>query len=353
MRAAVLHSAGDLSIEDVAIPDPGPGELLLAVETVGICGTDASEYSSGPKLFPLGQRHPVTGHLGPLILGHEFSGRIASLGPDVNGFSVGDLVASAGSTGCGKCAFCRSGRTSRCSEYRAVGLHRDGALAEYCTVPAFACQTVGEQLTADSAALAQPMSIAVHALRRGRVEAGDVVLVVGAGGIGAFVIYAAAAVGCNVTAFDLDQDRLDIAMALGARHPVLAGTESNLHGLDAAVAFEVTGSEAGMRSATAGLGPGGRLIAVGFQKRPLQMNLAALTASEQEWIGTNRIDPAIDLPEAILLLAARNDPWTDVAPKVLPLDGVEGALRAMNAGEKMPIKMLFSPMTEAARPAQM
>jgi len=351
MRAAVLHSAGDLRIEDVAIPDPGPGELLLAVETVGICGTDASEYSSGPQLFPLDQRHPVTGHLGPLTLGHEFSGRIAGLGPDVDGFSVGDMVASAGSTGCGKCVFCRSGRTSRCAQYWAVGLHRDGALAEFCTVPAFACQTVSEQLTADVAALAQPMSIAVHALRRGRVEAGEDVLVIGAGGIGAFVTYAAAASGCNVTSVDLDQDRLDIAIALGARQAVLTGSFTD--GLGADVVFEITGSKPGMRSAIGGLGPGSRLIAVGFQKHPLEVSLAELTASEQEWIGTNRIDSTIDLPEAIRLLAARNDPWSDVAPKVLPLDDVESALRSMSGGEKTPIKMLFSPKTEAARPAQM
>jgi len=353
MRAAVLHNAGDLRIDDVAIPSPGPGELLLAVETVGICGTDASEYSFGPNLFPVDQRQPVTGHLGPMTLGHEFSGRIAALGAEVNGFSVGDLVASAGSTGCGKCALCRSGRSSRCAQYWAVGLHRDGALAEFCTAPAFACQTVGEQLTADAAALAQPMSIAVHALRRGRVEPGHDVLVIGAGGIGAFVTYAAAALGCNVTSVDLDQDRLDIATALGARDAVLARPESDLNGLGAEVGFEITGSEAGMRSAIAGLGPGSRLVAVGFQKHPLEMNFAELTALEQEWIGTNRVDPALDLSEAIRLLAARNDPWSDVAPKVLPLDGVESALRSMSGGEKTPIKMLFSPNTEAARPAQM
>ncbi|MDP9493946.1 MAG: alcohol dehydrogenase catalytic domain-containing protein [Actinomycetota bacterium] len=353
MRAAVLHDAGDLRIEDVPIPDPGPGELLLAVETVGICGTDASEFSLGPKLFPLKERHPATGHLGPLIVGHEFSGRVLGMGSDVDGFSEGDLVASAGSTGCGDCDFCRSGRTSRCDEYWAVGLHRDGALAEYCTVPATACVAVGTQMTPDAAALAQPMSIAVHALRRGRVEGGEDVLVIGAGGIGAFVTYAASVLGCNVTSVDLDQDRLDIATALGARRAVLAGPESDLNELDAAVGFEITGTEAGMRTAITGLGPGGRLIAVGFQKHPLEMDLAELTSLEQEWIGTNRIDASTDLPEAIRLLVARNDPWNDIAPLVLPLDQVEGALRSMADGNQGPIKTLISPGTIDSRPSEM
>ncbi|MEX1126662.1 MAG: alcohol dehydrogenase catalytic domain-containing protein [Acidimicrobiia bacterium] len=352
MRAAVLHAAGDLRIAEAAIPDPGPGELLLRVETVGICGTDASEYRHGPKLFPLDRRHPVTGHLGPLIPGHEFSGAVAAIGPGVEGFAEGELVASAGSTGCGSCGFCRSGRPSRCAGYWAVGLHRDGALAEYCTVPASACVVV-EGLTPDAAALAQPMSIAVHALRRGRVEGGEDVLVIGAGGIGAFVTYAAAAAGCNVIAVDLDPDRLDIASALGARDTVLAGAESDTNGLEAAVVFEITGSKNGLSAALAGLGLGGRLVVVGFQKHPIEIDFGEMTTSEQEWVGTNRIDPATDLPEAIRLLAARDVPWSDVAPLVLPLDDVEVALRSMAEGEKTPIKTLISPMTELARPSRM
>lgn len=249
MQAAVLHGAGDLRIEEVPVPDPGPGELLLRVETVGICGTDASEYSHGPKLFPLDRRHLVTGHLGPLIPGHEFSGRVAGVGPGVEGFAEGELVASAGSAGCGSCVFCRSGRASRCARYWAVGLHRDGALAAYCTVPTTACTTVGTQLTADAAALAQPMSIAVHALRRGRVEGGEEVLVIGAGGIGAFVTYAATAAGCNVISVDRDQDRLDIASALGARDTALAGPEFDFVPTDL---DRVSATPAGLRGAFTG-----------------------------------------------------------------------------------------------------
>jgi threonine dehydrogenase-like Zn-dependent dehydrogenase len=210
---------------------------------------------------------------------------------------------------------------------------------------------VGATLTPDLAALAQPMSIAVHALRRGRVEGGENVLVIGAGGIGAFVTYAAAARGCHVSAVDLDQDRLDIATALGAEITLLA--ESSTDGIEADVVFEITGSEPGLLSALAGLGRGGRLVAVGFQKKAVALELGGLTASEQEWIGTNRIDPATDLPEAIKLLASRGQPWSDVAPLVIPLDQVERALRAMSNGEKGPIKTLISPGAEAARQSQM
>ena len=199
------------------------------------------------------------------------------------------------------------------------------------------------RLTPDAAALAQPMSIAVHALRRGLVEGGEKVLVVGAGGIGAFVTHAAAAAGCIVTTVDLDQDRLDIAAALGARETTLAGADFDLAGLYADLVFEITGSEAGLRTALAGLGRGGRLVAVGFQKHPVGIDLAEVTTAEQELVGTNRIDAGIDLPEAIRLLATRELPWNDVAPVVFPLDDAEKALESMAAGEKGPIKTLFSP----------
>jgi (R,R)-butanediol dehydrogenase/meso-butanediol dehydrogenase/diacetyl reductase len=226
-------------------------------------------------------------------------------------------------------------------------------LAVFCTVPAAACLAVGTRLTPDAAALAQPMSIAVHGLRRGLVEGGERVLVVGVGGIGAFVTYAAAAAGCSVTSVDLDQDRLDIAAALGARETILAGLDFDLTGLGADVVFEITGSEPGLRTALAGLGPGGRLVAVGFQKHPVDIDLAEVTTAEQELVGTNRIDAGLDLPEAIRLLAARKLPWSDVAPVVLPLTEVQAALESMAAGDKSPIKTLFSPGADGSRPSRM
>lgn len=350
MRAAVLHAPGELRIENVPVPEPGRGELLLTVETVGICGTDVSEYAYGPSQFPLSDRHPVTGHLGPMIPGHELSGRVAAVGPDVDGFAVGRLVASAGSASCGDCVWCRARRPSRCARYWAVGLHRNGALAEYCAVPASACVTV--DLDPDLAALAQPMSIAVHALRRGGVTGGEEVMVVGVGGVGAFVTYAAAASGCAVTSVDLDPDRLRIATDLGATDTVLAG-ERSTDGRDAAVVFEITGTEPGLRTALSALAPGGRLVLVGFQKHPVEIDLAPMATFEHEWVGTNRVDPATDLPEAVRLLAARSGTWIDVAPTVRPLHEVESVLRSMAGGGKGPIKSLFSPRLEAARDTRM
>jgi D-arabinose 1-dehydrogenase-like Zn-dependent alcohol dehydrogenase len=174
MRAAVYHGRRDVRIEEVPIPVAGPGELLLRVGTVGIFGTDAHEFAAGPSLFPVDARHPISGHQGPLIPGHELSGTVVEVGAGIEGFAPGMLVVTGAGVSCGECHWCRRGSTNLCASYSTVGLQRDGGLAGFVAVPSVTCIDVGPYgLSADTAALAQPMSIAVHAMRRGRLELGD------------------------------------------------------------------------------------------------------------------------------------------------------------------------------------
>ena len=138
MKAARYHGRLDIRIEDVPTPVPADDELLLAVAAVGICGTDAAEFAHGPTMFPIDHAHAVTGHRGPMMPGHEFSGTVVAAGRDVSGFAEGDLVTSGAGVSCGVCANCRAGRTNLCDRYFTIGLNRDGALAELTTVPASA-----------------------------------------------------------------------------------------------------------------------------------------------------------------------------------------------------------------------
>lgn len=359
MRAAVFRGRGDVRVEDVPVPAPGPGELLLEVHAAGICGTDAAEYAAGPQMFPIEVAHPVTGHVGPMIPGHEFGGRVVGLGEGVRGFAQGALVASGAGWSCGHCWQCRRGRTNLCARYATVGLHRNGALAQFTTVPAAACLSVEPYgLDDDAAALAQPMAIAVHALRRGRPEAAEQVLLIGAGGIGAFLTFAAVQHGGQVTVADLDPERLAIAAALGAQRtlqvmpegPGLSEQLADL-GVVPAVVYEVSGSAAGLEAALAILPHGGRLVLVGMQKAPREFVLRQLTLTELELIGTNALVFASDLPESLRLLAARPEGWGDVAPVALPLDElVDGGLEPLGQGRSPRIKTLIDPWTRAARP---
>ncbi|MFS8522743.1 MAG: alcohol dehydrogenase catalytic domain-containing protein, partial [Micromonosporaceae bacterium] len=250
MRAAVLHGRHDLRIEEVPVPRPGPGEVVLRVRAVGLCGTDAAEYAHGPAMFPIQTRHPVTGHVGPMVIGHEFAGEVVEVGEGVDPAWTGRLLASCGSLFCGDCRQCRRGRTNLCDRYAAVGLHRHGAAAQLVAVPLASCEPADERgLPPDAAALGQPMSIAVHAARRGRLAGGERVVLFGAGGIGAFLTYVLARRGVTLAVVDPDPARRDLATRLGADAVAAA--------VDAAPAGEAPGTGAPGEDPPAAVSSGG------------------------------------------------------------------------------------------------
>ncbi|MDP5129087.1 MAG: alcohol dehydrogenase catalytic domain-containing protein, partial [Pontimonas sp.] len=156
MKAAVYHGPHDVRIEQKPQPAPAQGEVLLKITRSGMCGTDASEWKSGPLLFPIASAHPVSGHSGPMILGHEFIGEIVGLGEGVSGFAMGDRVASGAGISCGECPRCAEGRTNLCQRYVTLGLNRDGGMAEYVAVPTSTLVPLPDGLSDDFAGLAQP-----------------------------------------------------------------------------------------------------------------------------------------------------------------------------------------------------
>lgn len=348
MRAAVFHGTGDIRIEEVGRPEPGPGELLIKVSAVGICGTDAHEFRGGPVQFPIHRRHPLTGHLGPLIPGHEPSGVVAGIGPDVEGFALGDAVASGATTPCGTCEQCRQGRGTICAHISAVGVHRPGALAEFAVVPAVTCRRLAPYgLPVEVGALAQPMAIAVHAVGRGRLRVGEHAVLVGAGGIGSFACYVAAAAGARVTVVDRRPERLELAKSLGA-HAVVEAGDSLPDQAD--VVYEMTGTGPGLASALAAVGDGGRLVQVGLHHEPRDVELLRLTLKEIELLGTNSLTLYPDLHVALRLLAARPGGWRDLAPELIPLDQlVDEGIRPMLDGSGRRVKTLIDPSARTVR----
>ncbi|MDH3755151.1 MAG: alcohol dehydrogenase catalytic domain-containing protein [Acidimicrobiia bacterium] len=360
MKAAVYHGRFDIRMEELERPEPADDELLVAVTGVGICGTDATEFAHGPTMFPIEHRHDVTGHVGPMVPGHEFAGRVVRVGSAVTGFGEGDLITSGAGISCGTCPRCLEGRTNLCDRYSTVGLQRNGGLAEFTTVPATACVNVEHRsLTSDVAAMAQPMSIAVHAMRRGRLLVGERVVVLGAGGIGAFLIHAAAKEGAEVTAVDLDSDRLATAQALGAANLIQTDRESSIleqltgRGLDPAVVYECTGIPPAVEAAVELTVPGGRLVMVGLHKAPVPVDLLSVSLQEMELIGTLAHVFGADFGHSIDLLEDETDLWTSVAPTVLPLEElVDSGLKPMVDGGPTPIKTLLDPRIDTPRPVQ-
>ncbi|HEV7750819.1 MAG TPA: alcohol dehydrogenase catalytic domain-containing protein [Baekduia sp.] len=312
MRAAVFHGPGDVRVERVDAPAaPGAGEIVLTVLRAAICGTDCAEYRHGPVLVPLAHRHPVSGHVGPLILGHEFAGIVDAVGDGVTGLRTGDRVVSGAGVSCGTCRWCRAGRTNLCARYFTIGLHAHGGLAERVRVPASTCLAVPASCSHDHAALAQPLAVGIHAVARGGVAAGQDVAVIGVGGIGAFVVAAAAGRRARrIVAIDVDPEKLELGRRLGAtdvvdaRHDDPAATVAELTGGDGVdVALEASGTAGGPATAIALTRRGGTMVVIGLQPQPVALDLLDVTVREIDVRSSMAHVLADDLPEALALLA--------------------------------------------------
>ncbi|TXN29373.1 zinc-dependent alcohol dehydrogenase [Lacisediminihabitans profunda] len=352
MKAAVYRGMRDVQIQDWPAPAPAPGEVLIRIGAAGICGSDAAEFSLGPQLITQDE----SGHVDPVVLGHEFAGTIEAIGEGVTGFEIGARVVCGAGISCGECLMCRRGRTNLCSKYHTVGLHRDGGLAGFVAVPAsIVYDATASGLPLDTLALAQPMAVAVHAVGRSGLTAGRDAVVVGVGGIGAFITYAAVATGARVLVVDLDPARLELATTLGAFATLTAG-EATLSdrlaelGMHAEVFFEVSGSAPGLDSVLAAAQPGAVIVPVGIQKRPPTEPLGKWTLREYTIVGTVALTFATDLPEAVRLLGLRPD-WTDFTREVIPLESlVDDGLEPLVAGHSRQIKTLVDPWISAPRP---
>ncbi len=315
MKAAVYHGQRDVRIETLPNPgDPDRGEVLLEVTRAAICGTDASEYAHGPLMIPLRRRHTGSGHQGPLILGHEFTGRVIAVGPGVDSLRVGQRVVPGAGMWCGRCDWCRAGRFNLCARYYTLGLQAHGGLAEFARVPAQMCRLVPDECSDDAAALAQPLAVALHAVRRSGAEGGQTLVLLGVGGIGAFILAAAIAQSLGpVIAVDVDDDRLATAKTLGAAHLVNAAVGDPLSairdltaGEGAHVVIEASGAPSAPATALAAVRRGGRVLMVGLQAEPRPIDLYAMTLREVEITTTVAHVCDVDLPEAIRILTTSN-----------------------------------------------
>jgi (R,R)-butanediol dehydrogenase/meso-butanediol dehydrogenase/diacetyl reductase len=310
MIAAVYHAPGDVRVEDMPEPrDPAGADVVLEITRAAICGTDASEFAHAPKFFPIAAPHPFSGHQGPTIMGHEFTGRVVARGPQAGDISCGARVVCGAGVSCGTCEWCLRGRTNLCARYYTLGLHSHGGLARYVGTPASLCRTVPGTCSDDAAAMAQPLAVALHALRRSGAVPGQTLAVIGAGGIGSFLIGAAAASGISdVIAVDIDETRLASARDLGAAHTVNAQREDAvgairaLTGEGADVVLEASGAPQSPAIAIAAAKRGGTVLIVGLQATPTPLDLFDAATREIDIKSTLAHVCDEDLPAAVSLL---------------------------------------------------
>ncbi len=253
MRAIVLHSPGDIRLEERPEPVAGPGHVVVRVASVGVCGSDL------PRMLVKGAWKM------PLITGHEFSGHISALGEGVEGWSTGELVAIAPLLPCGHCSQCRTGNFSRCTDYDYFGSRRDGAYAEYVAVPVENLIKAPQHLDPRAIAMTDPASIALHAIwKAGGVTVGQTGAVVGCGPIGLFAIQWLRIMGASeIIAVDVSDEKLELAREAGASTLILSkDLASNTRRAD--VVIEAVGIDATINSAVMLAGPGGHVTFIGI-----------------------------------------------------------------------------------------
>jgi 2-desacetyl-2-hydroxyethyl bacteriochlorophyllide A dehydrogenase len=236
MLSVICESPGVLRTQQTDVPVRAPGEVLLRVSRVGICGTDLHIFTGNQPYLQY-----------PRVMGHEFSGVVVEA-EDGSGFARGDGVYVMPYLSCGRCVACRQGKTNCCVEIKVLGVHRDGALTEYLSVPAQFVHKA-EGVTLDQAAMLEFLAIGAHAVRRANVSAKQRVLVVGAGPIGMAAMIFAKLRGADVTCLDTRADRLalcksqlkvDAAVAVGPTDTEELAALTNQEFFD--VVFDATGN---------------------------------------------------------------------------------------------------------------
>ncbi|WP_312870398.1 zinc-dependent alcohol dehydrogenase [Gordonia asplenii] len=350
MSAAVYHGAGDIRIERVPVPAPADDEVLVKVLRSGVCGTDAGEWTRGPRVFPVAHRHPNSGHLGPLIPGHEFVGEVVESAS--SDFPVGTLVASGAGIWCGDCARCREGRTNLCATYQTLGLNRHGALAEYVAVAKKTLHVVPDGVSVDIAAIAQPLAVGIHAARRSGARAGERIVIIGAGAIGSFILAGLNHLGDHdITVVDFPGRRLDRALTLGAartRTPSSSPAAAICDALDGhapSVVIEASGAPGQLAAALQTVDDGGRVLAVGIPKTDVTIDLHSAVFREITIETTLAHICDVDIPAALEIIEASPSVWAEFVEPPVALRELGSALDRLASGG-VDGKILIDPQRE-------
>jgi (R,R)-butanediol dehydrogenase/meso-butanediol dehydrogenase/diacetyl reductase len=341
MKAIRWHQRRDVRIDEIEPPPaPGPGEVQIEVLACGICGTDTEEYLHGPMFIRAREPHPLTGRMAPIVLGHEISGRVIAAGDGAGSSLVGGLVAVDGLISCGHCLACQSHLVNRCEQLASVGFSADGGLAPLLNAPARGCVPLPPHVDADAGALAETLSVGVHALRRARFEVGQEVVSFGGGAVGLLAVQAARALGAGrVSIVEPDPGRRDLARLLG----IEAADPAEAVGLRADVVLECSGA-AGVLVAALGVArPGGRVVMLAITTAEPPVPARDIVWGEREVIGSLSHIYDEDLPAAVELLAGGT---VQTAPLVDTTDDLQAALDRLTGRAPAPgraVKLVVHP----------
>jgi 2-desacetyl-2-hydroxyethyl bacteriochlorophyllide A dehydrogenase len=336
MKAGLYISEKNIEVGSMEKPTLNQGEALIKVSAAGICGTDMMIYFG---------KHPRA--KAPLAMGHEFSGVIE----EINGesiFKIGDRIVVEPTISCGKCDACLSGNSHVCKTLGLIGIDFHGGFAEYVAVPLHRLHKIPDTLSDDHAALAEPVAVGIHTVRRSNMKVGDTVVVLGAGPIGLLIALTAKIAGADkIYISDISPYRLGKAEELG--FIALNGNEVDVvkevleetNGVGADIVFEVAGNNLTANQMIHACRTQGQIVVVSVYKQPPTIDLAAMHFRELS-LTTTRCYSHSDFATAISMMASGQIDVTPFISHQLSLDEIEkGFQLMMNPDESL--KILIQP----------
>ena len=312
MKAAVTSGAGVMEIVDHPDPgEPGPGEVVVRNQAVGICGSDFHFF------------HGELDANYPRIQGHEVGAVVEAVGPDCERLAVGDRVAIHPISSCGRCYPCRIGRGNACDNFSLIGIHEDGGLQELLRMPeaqAFATKVDKPAI----AALAEPLSIGVRAVDRGQIAPGERVVVLGAGPIGQAITLLARDLGAEVLLVDTMQSRLDVGAGLGAETVLWSDGLVDLArewsgGEGAPVVMDATGVPDAIRAGVEMVASAGRVVIVGMSHHDVPLRVFAFIQKELDVLGVSCAQDG-DFEHAVSFVEAHSDRLENLISHEFPFE---------------------------------
>jgi len=336
MQAAFFEGNQTIHVGPCVPVPPGPRQVQIRVAYCGICGTDL-------HLFHGAMAHRL--HL-PHVMGHEMSGAIAAVGPEVAGWQHGDRVTVRPLDPCGTCSACRAGHSHICQNLKFIGIDTPGALQGFWTVPAHTLHRLPDSLSLRQGAMVEPIAVACHDVRMGEVQAGDYAVVIGGGPIGMLIALVAETRGARVVLAEVNPFRVQLARALGIQAVSPADTDlvalvnGETGGAGADVVFEVSGSPAGVETMTKLPRTRGRIVVVAIFAEPPKVDLFRFFWRELKLSGARVYEPE-DFEAAIALAASGSLPLDRLITTVVPLDGLAEGFRQMERGGEV-MKILVS-----------
>ena len=326
-RAAFYEHDKVIRVGDVTPVAPGPGEVQVKIAYAGICGTDLHIYHGR-----MDQRVAAS-----QIMGHEVSGTIASLGAGVGGLEIGQPVTVMPLDPCGTCPACLAGHSHICLNLKFLGIDTQGGFQTYWTVPAHTILPLPATMSMQRAALVEPLAVACHDVRLGKVKNGESVVVLGGGPIGSLVSLVAQNEGASVLVSEINPERVRIGRALGLdvvnsrEVDLIELVERRTGGAGADVVFEVTSSAGGAAMMTALPRTRGRIVIVGIFSDPAEVDLHRILWRELKMRGA-RVYEREDFEKAIRLAASDALPLDDIISAAYPLTGLKDALELLAGG---------------------